>query len=164
MSILIISGMEGVRNCADVVARHLDRKVEVAEGRRTALDALRRRQFAVVVLDETLAECDPAAAEAIWQRSGLAVPIQINFALSGATRIIREIRAALSRREQEQAVARLAAKEYIATELKNTVTGLVLQSQLALSEGGVPPHIIQRLRMVADLASTLRQQLASPGH
>lgn len=164
MSILIISGMEGVRNCADVVARQLDRKVEVAEGRRTALDALRRRQFAVVVLDETLAECDPAAAEAIWQRSGLAVPIQINFALSGATRIIREIRAALSRREQEQAVARLAAKEDIATELKNTVTGLVLQSQLALSEGGVPPHIIQRLRVVADLASTLRQQLASPGH
>lgn len=164
MSILIISGMEGVRNCADVVARQLDRKVEVAEGRRTALDALRRKQFAVVVLDETLAECDRAAAEAIWQRSGLAVPIQINFALSGATRIIREIRAALSRREQEQAVARLAAKEDIAIELKNTVTGLVLQSQLALSEGGVPPHIIQRLRMVADLASALRQQLASPGY
>jgi DNA-binding NtrC family response regulator len=163
MSILIISGMEGVRNCADVVARQLDRKVEVAEGRRTALDALRRRQFAIIVLDETLAECDPVAAEAIWQRSGLAVPIQINFALSGAARIIREIRAALSRREQELAVARLAAKEDIATELKNTVTGLVLQSQLALSEGGVPPHIIQRLRVVADLASTLRQQLASPG-
>ena len=163
MSILIISGMEGVRHCADVVGRQLDRKVEVAEGRRTALDALRRRQFAVVVLDETIAECDPAAAEAIWQRSGLAVPIQINFALSGATRIIREIRAALSRREQELAVARLAAKEDIATELKNTVTGLVLQSQLALSEGGVPPHIIERLRVVADLASTLRQQLASPG-
>ena len=164
MSILIISGMEGVRNCADVVARQLDRKVEVAEGRRTALDALRRRQFALVVLDETLAECDPAAAEVIWQRAGLAVPIQINFALSGAARIIREIRAALSRREQEVAVARLAAKENIATELKNTVTGLLLQSQLALSEGGVPPHIIQRLRVVADLASTLRQQLTKPGH
>jgi DNA-binding NtrC family response regulator len=104
MSILIISGMEGVRNCADVVARQLDRKVEVAEGRRTALDALRRRQFAIIVLDETLAECDPAAAEVIWQRSALAVPIQINFALSGAARIIREIRAALSRREQELAV------------------------------------------------------------
>lgn len=164
MSILIISGMEGVRNCADVVARQLDRKVEVAEGRRTALDALRRRQFAIVVLDESLAECDPAAAEAIWQRAGLAVPIQINFALSGAARIIREIRAALSRRDQELAVARLAAKENIATELKNTVTGLLLQSQLALSEGGIPPHIIQRLRVVADLASTLRQQLTKPGH
>jgi hypothetical protein len=40
-----------------------------------------------VVVDETMAECDPAAAEAIWERSGLAIPLQINFALSGAARL-----------------------------------------------------------------------------
>ena len=164
MSILIVSGIEGVRNCAEVVSKQLSMKVDFAEGRRGAVDALRKREFSVVVVDETLAECDPSAADAIWDRSGLAIPIQINFALAGAARIIREIRAALHRREKEQATARLAAREDIGTELKNTVTGLVLHSQLALSEEGVPSHITQKLRVVADLACTLRKQLAvAPG-
>lgn len=164
MSILIVCGIEGVRNCAEIVSKQLSMKVDFAEGRRGALDALRRKEYAVVVVDATLAECDPSAADAIWERSGLAIPLQINFALSGAARLIREIRAAQHRREREQAAARLAAREDIGAELKNTVTGLVLQSQLALSGDGVPTHIAQKLRQVADLACALRRQLAAtPG-
>ena len=86
-----------------------------------------------MVVDETMAECDPAAAETIWEHAGLAIPLQINFALSGAARLIREIRAALHRREREQSLARKAAAAAIETELKTTVAGLLLHSQLALS-------------------------------
>ena len=161
MSILIISGIEGVRNCAEAFSKQLEMKVEVAEGRRAALAALRHREFVAVVVDESLAECDPAAADAIWERSGLAIPLQINFAVSGAARIIREIRAALHRREREQAMALEAATASIEKELKNTVSGLLLQSQLALSQGGVPAVVAEKLRMVADLAGTLRQQLSA---
>jgi hypothetical protein len=161
MSFLIISGIEGVRNCAEVFSKQLGMKVEVAEGRRAALAALRHREFVAVVVDESLAECDPAAADAIWERSGLAIPLQINFAVSGAARIIRESRAALHRREREQAMAVEAATASIEKELKNTVSGLLLQSQLALSQGGVPAVVAEKLRMVADLAGTLRQQLSA---
>jgi len=161
MTILIVSGIEGVRNCADAVSKQLEMQVEFAGGRRGAVDALRHREFAVVVVDETLAECDPEAAEAIWERSGLAIPMQINFALAGAARIIREIRAALQRRQKEQAAARLAAREDIGAELKNTVSGLLLQSQLALAEHGLPMHVVQKLRMVENLAGKLRLQLGA---
>jgi CheY-like chemotaxis protein len=161
MTILIVSGIEGVRNCAEVVSKQLGMTVEFASGRREAVDALRHREFAAVVVDETLAECDPEAAEAIWERAGLAIPMQINFALAGAARIIREIRAALQRRLREQAAARRAAREDIDSELKNTVSGLLLQSQLALAERGLPMHIVQKLRMVEDLAGKLRLQLAA---
>lgn len=161
MTILIVSGIEGVRNCAEVVSKQLGMSVEFASGRRSAIDSLRRREFAVVVLDETLAECDPDGAEAIWERSGLAIPVQINFALAGAARIVREIRAALQRRQKEQAAARLAAREDIGAELKNTVNGLLLQSQLALSENGLPNHVVQKLRILEDLAGKLRLQLSA---
>jgi len=161
MTILIVSGIEGVRNCAEVVSKQLGMTVEFASGRREAVDALRHREFAAVGVDETLAECDPEAAEAIWERAGLAIPMQINFALAGAARIIREIRAALQRRLREQAAARRAAREDIDSELKNTVSGLLLQSQLALAERGLPMHIVQKLRMVEDLAGKLRLQLAA---
>ena len=118
MSILIISGIEGVRNCAEAFPKQLEMKVEVAEGRRAALAALRQKEFPAVVVDESLAECDPAGADAIWERSGLAIPLQINFAVSGAARIIREIRAALHRREREQAVAMRAASASIEMRLE----------------------------------------------
>ena len=68
MSILMVTGIEGARNCAAVVGAQLGMEVEVAEGRKAALAALRRREFLAVVVDETLAECDPAAAEDICEQ------------------------------------------------------------------------------------------------
>lgn len=162
MSILMVTGIEGARNCAAVVSAQLGMDVEVAEGRKTALAALRRREFLAVVVDETMAECDPAAAEKIWEQSGLAIPLQINFALSGAARVIREIRAALHRREREQVLAHRAAAAAIEAELKGTVAGLLLHSQLALSGSEVSSPIADRLRTVASLAGNLRQQLNMP--
>ena len=147
---------------AAAVGAQLGMEVEVAEGRKAALTALRRREFAAVVMDETMAECDPSAAEAVWERAGLAIPLQINFALSGAARLIREIRAALHRREREQMLARRAAAAAIESELKTTVAGLLLHSQLALSGSEASSPIAERLRMVADLAGSLRRQLNAP--
>lgn len=162
MNILMVTGIEGALNCAEVVGKALDAEVEVAAGRKAALAVLRGREFAAVVLDETLAECDPAAAEAIWAQAGLAIPLQINFALSGAARLIRELRAALRRREREQALARRAAAAAMETELKSTVAGLLLHSELALHGDGVPEPVADRLRMMAGLASDLRRQLSAP--
>jgi CheY-like chemotaxis protein len=162
MSILIVTGIEGARNCADVVEKQLGMEVEVAEGRKSALAALRRREFSAVVVDETMAECDPAGTEAVWESSGLAIPLQINFALAGASRLVRDIRAALHRREREQKLAHRAAAAAIETELKSTVAGLLLHSQLALSDSDVTAPIADKLRVVADLAGSLRQQLSAP--
>ncbi len=162
MSILIVTGIEGARNCAEAVAAQMGIAVEVAENRKAAVAALRRREFAAVVVDESMAECDPAGAEAIWENAGLAIPLQINFALARAARLVREIRAALNRREREKTLARQAAAAAIETELKSTVAGLLLNSQLALSGNEVPAAIAERLRVVADLAGSLRQQLSGP--
>ena len=162
MSILMVTGIEGARNCAAVVSAQLGMDVEVAEGRKTALAALRQREFLAVVVDESLADCDPAAAETIWSHAGLAIPMQISFAISGAARLIREIRAGLHRREREQMLARRAAAAAIEAELKTTVAGLLLNSQLALSGSEVPAAIVERLKVVADLAGSLRQQLSAP--
>src|SRR5579859_5099029 len=161
MSILLVTGIEGARNCADVIGNQLDMEVVVAEGRKTALALLRQREFAAVVVDETVADCDPAAAEAIWERAGLAIPIQINFAVSGAARLVREISAALHRREREQELARRAAAAAVELELKSTVAGLLLQSQLALSASDAASPLTERLKLVATLAGDLGKRLSA---
>lgn len=162
MSILIVTGIEGAQNCAAAVAERLGMDVEVAEGRKSALATLRKKEFTVVVMDESLAECDPAAAEAIWERAGIAIPLQVNFAIAGTGRLIRDIRAALHRRQREEEIARRAATGAIEAEVRTTVAGLLLHSQLALSTGQMPYPIAEKLRIVADLAKSLRRQLDAP--
>ena len=161
MSILLVTGIEGAHNCADVIAKHLEMEVVIAEGRKAALAQLRQREFSVVVVDETITGCDPTAAEAIWDRAGLAIPMQINFALSGAARLVREIRAALHRRDRERKLAWRAAAAAVESELKSTVAGLLLQSQLALSSSDAASPVAERLKLVASLAGDLRRQLSA---
>jgi hypothetical protein len=161
MSILLVTGIEGARNCADVIGKQLEMEVVAAESRKAALMLLRKREFAAVVVDETITACDPAAAEAIWDLSGLAIPMQINFALSGAARLVREIRAALQRREREQELARRAAAAAVESELKSTLAGLLLQSQLALSSSDAASPVAERLKLVTSLAGELRRQLGA---
>jgi hypothetical protein len=161
MSILMVTGIEGAQNCAETMSKQLGMTVEVAEGRKGALSLLRQKEYAAVIVDETIANCDPAAAEAIWERSGLAIPVQVNFALSGAARLVREVRSALHRREREQHLARRAAAKAIETELKSTVAGLLLQSELALSGSDAGSPMAEKLRIVADLAGSLRRQLSA---
>ena len=87
--------------------------------------------------------------------------VQVNFALAGAQRLAREIRMALNRRERERALAREAAAAAMDSELKSTVAGLLLHSQLALADREISLPMREKLRVVADLAGSLREQLAS---
>lgn len=161
MKILMVTGIEGAQNCAAAVEAQMNMTVEVADGRKAAAAALRKNEYTVVVLDESMAECDPASAEAIWERAGLAIPLQVNFALAGTARLIRDIRAALHRRQREQALARKAAVTEMESEMKTTIAGLLLHSQLALAGNEMPRPVADKLRVVAELASSLRQQLNS---
>ena len=169
MKILIVTGMEGAENCAATLAKLLGSDCEgceVAQGRKAAIGALKRTDFAAVVVDEGMIDSDASGAELVWEHAGLAIPVQVNFALSGAQRLAREIRMALNRRERERSLAREAAAAAMDSELKSTVAGLLLHSQLALLDREVPLPIKEKLRVVADLAGSLREQLAAhpPAH
>ena len=90
--VLIISTMDGAENCAEWIAGQVGSRVEVAATRRAALAALRRSKFAVVVVEESLSEGDPEWADQVWGLAGLAIPVQINFAISGCARLGREVK------------------------------------------------------------------------
>jgi hypothetical protein len=161
-TVLLVTTLSGAENCAAAVGRQLGLSVEVAENRRTALAALRRREYSVLVLDESLVEADPAGAEVLWQQASLAVPIQVNLGISGCNRVLREVRAALQRREREMSLAMRAAAQIMEGEMNTTLTGLLLQTQLALEEPTLTPGTVVKLRQVVELASELRDQLRTP--
>ena len=161
-TVLLVTTMSGAENCAAAVGRQLGLTVEVAENRRIALAALRRHDYAVMVLDESLVEADPAGAEVLWQHAGVAVPIQVNLGISGCNRLLREVRAALQRRERELSLAMRAAARIMEGEMNTTLTGLLLQTQLALEDPTLTPGTAVKLRHAVELAGVLREQLRTP--
>lgn len=157
--VLIISTMDGAENCAVAIAEQTGVRVEVAGSRREALTMLRQQEFGVVVVEENMVEGDPVWADQIWSLAGLAMPVQINFAFSGSARLVREVKAALARRVGEHALARRVATAELENELKSSVTGLLLESELVLREPATPPSLQPKLRHLVELAGTLRERL-----
>jgi hypothetical protein len=158
-SVLIISPMAEAPRIGDSLASALGCFVNIAPTHRAGLMALRHRDYSVVVVDDCLAEANPAAAELLWQSFAMAVPVQINFAFSGGARLAREVQAAIGRREQQQVIALRAAAMLLENDLKSTLTGLLLQSQLALAEPELPPRVAGKLELMAELAGSLRRRL-----
>ncbi len=158
-SVLIVSPLVEATRAAASLESHLACSVNLVTSYRTALIALRHREYSVVVVDDCVAEGNPAAAEQLWQSLGMALPVQINFAFYGAPRLAREVQAAIGRREQQQVLAMRAAAMQLENDLKTTVTGLLLQSQLALAEPQLTAKLTGKLEMVAELAGSLRRRL-----
>jgi len=142
---------------ADALRRHLDAVVETATNRRAGLAALRRGEYCLVLLDESLAVADAQAADLLYQNAVSAPVLEINFVITGPQRIVRQARAALRRRAHDLSKAREAATAALHSELNASLTGLLLESQLALREAS--PEQEQKLKHVVELAGKLRNQL-----
>ncbi len=160
--VLVISALSGAETCAAAIMQQMGLDAEVVPGRREAVEALRTGVYAAVIVDDALAEGDPRGAEVLWKMAGLAIPMQVNFALTGSARLVRDLRAALARREQEQGAAHRAALRAVESELRNSISGLLLHTQLALRESPPSPQLEQRLRLMAELAGNLKQRLDVP--
>ena len=159
LPILIIADGPPALAVAEALRRELDLTIEIAPNRRAGLAALRRGEYSLLLFEEGLAAADPEAAEAIYEKA-LATPVlELNFAISNAQRVLRQVRAALTRRAHDQAQAREAAAVYLQNELKSSLTGLLLESQLCLRDA--PPAQGSRLRHLVELAGDLRNLLTA---
>lgn len=97
------------------------------------------------------------SADLIYQSAGGALVVEVNFAISSAARIVRQIRAALARRTQDRAQAHTAATAELQCELNASLAGILLESELALLEAS--PAQAPKLRHLVQLAGDLRDRL-----
>ena len=160
--VLIVTTMPGAEGCARAIAERVEVVVEVAQGRKAGLASLRREEYAVVVVEESLAETDPQWADEMWEAAGLAMPLQVSFAISGCARLGREVKAALTRRDGELEAARRTVTAALESELKSSVTGLLLETELALREPSMSAALEPKVRHLAELAVAIRERLRGP--
>ncbi|MBV8116259.1 MAG: hypothetical protein JO300_16060, partial [Silvibacterium sp.] len=73
--ILMVTAITGAENCAAVLSKQFGMPVETAASRREALTALRRQEFAIVVIDEALVDSRADGSDLLLKHAGLAIPL-----------------------------------------------------------------------------------------
>jgi hypothetical protein len=74
-------------------------------------------------------------------------------------RVVREVRSALHRRKSEETSARRAVQEQMRSELRETLTAMLLSCELAMSIPEVPAPAAEKIRAIDNLARDLRLRL-----
>ncbi len=161
--ILLVTPSERAPECAAALHDATGEGVAVAESLARAATLLRAEGYLAVVLDQYLVETEPHEAENTLEHLGTAILVQVNLAISGMERLVREVRAALQRRQREEMRARQAAIGRLHSELNGTITALLLSSELALETAGMPAAATEKIASVHELVKKLRRQLESTG-
>jgi hypothetical protein len=160
-AILLITPSARSQECAQAVQAATGKPTHVAATLQEAGSLLRSQEYAAVIIDRFLLEAEPDAGDQMLQHLGTAIPVYVNFAISGIERVVREIRTALHRRQREQQVARQSAERAMWSELNESVTALLLSCDLALSLPGARTPAAENLRVMHELACQIRERLAA---
>jgi hypothetical protein len=157
--ILLVTSIDRAVECARALKESTGEEVVVAENLRQAATLLRSESYLAVVLDQHILETEPDEIDTAMQHLGTAIPVQVNLAISGLDRLVREVRAAVERRKREEAAARRAVAGELHSELNGTITALLLQCELALQVPGLPPTAEDKLHSAHTLIKKIRAQL-----
>ncbi|HEY4660043.1 MAG TPA: hypothetical protein VM715_19365 [Candidatus Acidoferrum sp.] len=158
--ILIIWNSGKAKECARAIEHAMQEAVQVAPSLHEGVDRLRSGEFSAVVVDQWITEAEPEATSVVFDHLGMAVPVFVNFGISGVERILRELRAALSRRGLETVLARHSARQSLRDELKDDVTVLLLSCGVVLEEPELNASVRTRLQKIEDLAKHISEKLA----
>jgi hypothetical protein len=159
--ILLITPSARGQECAQALLNATNLPTDVASTLQAAVGKLRQQEYAAVVIDQFVTETEPDESEHMLQHLGRAFPVYVNCAISGIDRIVREVRSALSRRKREEQIARSSASRAIWSELKESVTAILLSCDLVLTSKEVPSPAADKIQLIHDLATQMRSKLAS---
>jgi len=159
--ILLVWASEKAQSLASVINGRLTQEVHVVANLQQACERLHSNEYAAVVVDQWISEAEPTRSDLLFDSLGGAVPLFVNFGINGQDRVLRELRAALERRQRENVMVRRNAEVALRDELKDDVTALLLSCGVAMSEPGLSETLSVRLNQIKHVAIQLRARLAS---
>lgn len=159
--ILLVWASEKAQSLALVINEQLAREVQVAVSLQQACERLRSAEYAAVLVDQWISEPEPARTDLLFDCLGGAVPLFVNFAINNQERVLRELRAALERRQRETVLVRRNAEVALRDELKDDVTALLLSCGVAMREPGITEPLTLRLNQIKEVAVQIRARLAA---
>ena len=158
--ILMIWNSGKAQECARSIEHAMGEPVRLASSLLEGTELLGAGEYSAVVIDQWITEAEPEPAGLIFDHLGMAIPVFVNFGISGVERILRELRVALSRRSIESALARRSASQALCEDLKNELTALLICCGVALEETTKNDPAKARLEQIEQLAKQISEKLA----
>ena len=159
--ILLISCVAKAQDCAQTLQEATHEPVIVCASLQEAITQLKEKEFSAVVFDLLLLDAQPDEGETVLKHMGSAVPVYLNFAITGTTRAAREVRWALQRRKREVLAAKSEAQQGLRHELNDTLTALLLSCQMALQVPELPAQAETKMQAVEALAREVSVKLGT---
>jgi signal transduction histidine kinase len=157
--ILLITTSASGPECAESLQAATGLETHWAQSLQEAATRLREQTYDAAVLDQFLLETEPDGSDQMIEHLGTAFPVYINFAVTGMERLVREVRSALHRRKREEGAARRAVAAQMQSEMRETLTAMLLSCELAMSVPDVPHPAVEKIRVIDNLARELRLRL-----
>lgn len=161
MILLITPSARGLE-CAQALREATGQPTHVASSLEIAGGNLREQEYSAVVIDQFLLETEPAQSDQMLQHLGGAVAVYVNCGISGIPRVVREVRSALRVRQREEQAARRSAEQEVWSELKESVTAILLSCELAMNTPGMPAAAAEKIRAIHQIANEIRSRLEHP--
>ena len=159
--ILLITPSARGQQCADALKAATGSEACWAQNLQEAATCLREETYSAAVIDQFLLETEPEEGGRMLEHLGTAFPVYINFAVTGMERLVREVRSALHRRKREESVARRAVEDQMRSEMRETLTAMLLSCELAMAVPDIPVPAVEKIRAIDNLARELRVRLES---
>jgi hypothetical protein len=87
--ILLITPSARSRECAQAVEAATGHPTHAASTLQEAGGKLRSQEYSAVIVDQFLLEVEPDESDQMLQHMGTAIPVCVNFAISGIERVVR---------------------------------------------------------------------------
>jgi hypothetical protein len=159
--ILLIWTSERAQDCARAIESMFQQPVKVVSTLEQASKALQAEEFSAVLVDQWITEAEPGQADYLIHHLGGAVPVFVNFGISGIERILRELRAALNHRGRETMLAQQNARTVLWNSLKDDVTALLLCCGVILDDSALAPGVAVRVKTIETITNRIRDKLAA---
>jgi hypothetical protein len=157
--ILLITPSARGQQCADILKTSTGSEVHWAQNLQEAATRLREQTYSAAVIDQFLLETEPEESDRTLEHLGTSFPVYINFAVTAMERLVREVRSALHRRKREESAARRAVEDQMRSEMRETITAMLLSCELAMAVPEVPAPAAEKIRAIDNLARELRVRL-----
>ena len=159
--ILLIWSSERAQDCARAIENTFQQPVKVISTLQQAVKTLQAGEFSAVLVDQWITEAEPGQADYLIHHLGGAVPVFVNFGISGIERILRELRAAFHRRGRETVLAQQNARVVLWNSLKDDVTALLLGCGVILDDSALEPGVAVRVQTIEMIANRIRDKLTA---
>jgi hypothetical protein len=157
--ILLITSSAAGPQCAEALRAETGLETHWASTLQEAASRLREHTYTAAVIDQFLLETEPSESDQMMEHLGTAFPVHLNFAVTGMERLVREVRSALHRRNREESAAHRAVQDQMCSEMRETLTAMLLSCELAISVPNVPGPAVEKIRAIDNLVRELKLRL-----